>query len=182
MAGKNSGQKKDIPAIEAVTPLDRYRLYIRFGSGSILELNMANRLHTNRYYDLGNEAVFRSAITDGIKISFDTGAGYQLEIFARETLDRAIRDPDGSMGILHIQPLAKARLRLEMKNGSVLILNMANWLKTIRYSSLKEPEALQSVTTDGENLFFGDALKIDKEELINLALTVPPAGKEAEAI
>lgn len=175
-------QKKKLPIIRTVTPLDHRRLYIEFGSGSVLELNMENRLRTNRYYDLNDDTVFWSAVTDGSKIIFDTGSQFELEIFARETIDRAIRDPDGGMGILHIQPLENGSLRLEMKSGSILMLNMENWLHTISYSPLKESAALQSVSTDGENLFFGEVLKIDLEELIKLALTIPPAAKEGESI
>lgn len=157
MAGKI--QKMKIPIIRMVTPLDHHQLHIEFGSGSVLELNMENRLRTNRYYDLNNDAVFRSASTDGSKIIFDTGTRFELELYARETIDRSIRDPDGSMGIRHIWPLENGRFRLEMKSGSVLTLNMEHWLDTARYSPLKVPEVLQSVSTDGENLFFGDVLK-----------------------
>lgn len=182
MAGVRLRQEKDIPTIEKVMPLKHHRLHIQFGSGSVLDLNMSNRLHTTRYYDLGDERIFRSATTDGVKISFDTGSDYKLEIFARETLDRAIRDLDGTMGIAHIRPLTKESLRLEMKNGSILTLNLAGWLDTSRYSPLKESAVLKSVATDGENLLFGDILKIDKEELTNLALTVPVAVKRANPI
>ncbi|TWH57771.1 hypothetical protein DesLBE_2061 [Desulfitobacterium sp. LBE] len=179
MAGEERKQK--IPIIRTVTPLDHHRLHIGFGSGSVLELNMENRLCTNRYYELNDDAVFRSAVTDGSKIIFDTGTRFKLEIFARETVDRAIRDPDGGMGILRIQPLENGSLRLEMKSGSILMLNMENWLHTIRYSPLKEPEVLQSVSTDGENLFFGDILTIDLEELIMLAISIPPVVSEEES-
>ncbi|HBC91977.1 MAG TPA: hypothetical protein DCZ10_03490 [Pelotomaculum sp.] len=179
MAGKK--QEKDIPMIQTVTPLDHYRLHIELGSGSVLELNMENRLRTNRYCDLNSDAVFRSAVTDGTKIIFATGDNDELEIFAREAVGMAMKAPGESVCILHIQPLENGRLRLEMKSGSTLTLNMENRLHTIRYSPLKEPEVLQSVSTDGENLFFGDVLNIDAEELTNLALTVPPAVKENEA-
>lgn len=171
-----------IPIIQTVTPLDNHLLHIEFGSGSVLELNMENRLCTTRYYDLNDDRVFRSAVTDGSKIIFDTGTGFELEIFARETVDRAIRDPDGSMGILHIQPLENGLFRLETKNGSILMLNMESWLQTTRYSPIKKQEVLQSVSTDGENLFFGDILKIHVEELTNLTLNLPPVVKEDEII
>ncbi len=69
-----------------------------------------------------------------------------------------------------------------MKNGSILMLDMEKRLHTIRYSSLKEPEVLKSARTDGENLFFGDVLKIDVEELTNLVLTIPPAVKRDETL
>lgn len=174
-------QKKKIPVIQTVTPFDYRKLHIEFGSGSVLDLNMENRLRTNRYYDLNDEGVFRSAVTDGSKLIFNTGSRFELEIHARETIDRAIRDPDGSMGILHIKPLENGSLRLEMKSGSILLLNMENWQHTIRYSPLKETEVLQSVSTDGENLFFGGVLTIDLEELIMLAISIPPVVREEES-
>lgn len=178
MAGKKSLGKKDIPMIQTVTPLDHHRLHIEFGSGSVLELNMENRLGTNRYYDLNNETVFRSAVTDGAKIIFDMNPKYELDIFAREAMNMAMKAPGESMCILRVQPLENGRLRLEMKSGSILILNMENWLHTIRYSPLMAPEVFKSVSTDGESLFFGHILKIDAEELTNLALKIPPLIKE----
>ncbi len=178
MAGKKSLEKKDIPMIQTVTPLDHHRLHIEFGSGSILELNMENRLGTNRYYDLNNDTVFRSAVTDGAKIIFDMNPKYELDIFPREAMSMALKAPGEAMCILQVLPLEKDRLRLDLKSGSILLLNMENWLPAIRYHPLQEPETLQSVSTDGENLFFGPILKIDPEELTNLALKIPPAIKE----
>lgn len=178
MAGKKSLEKKDIPMIQTVTPLDQHRLHIEFGSGSVLELNMENRLGTNRYYDLNNDTVFRSAVTDGAKIIFDMNPKYELDIFAREAMNMAMKAPGESMCILSVQPLGNNRLRLEMKSGSILILNMENWLDTVPYSPLKESEVLQSVSTDGEKLSFGHILKIEAEELTNLALKIPPLIKE----
>jgi hypothetical protein len=86
--------------------------------------------------------------------------------------------PGDSGGILLVQALESGRLRLEMKTGSILTLNMESRLHTIRYSPLKEPEVFQSVHTDGETLFFGDVLQIDEEELNLLTLRVPPSGEE----
>ncbi len=175
MAGIKSRQTKKIPTIQAVTPLDRHRLHIEFGSGSVLELNMENRLRTARYYDLNSDTVFGSAVTDGAKIIFDTGTNFDLEIFAREAVRLAMKSPDEINGIMRIQALESGRFRLEMKSGSILTLNMENHLHTIRYIPLQEPEVLQSVSTDGENLCFGQILKIDAEELTRLVLTVSPA-------
>ena len=80
--------------------------------------------------------------------------------------------------ILHVQPLDNYWLRLEMGSGSVLELNLENRLHTIQFCPLKDREVFRSVTTDGEALFFGDALEIGAEEIMNLALTTPPARKE----
>ncbi len=180
MAGNN--HKDKVPIIRTVVPLDHYQLHIEFGSGSILDLSMANRLCTNRYYDLSNDEIFYSAVTDGSKIIFDTGTHFTLEISAREAIDRAIRNLDGSMGIQYISPLGNGQLCMEMRSGSILTLNMEYWLSTIRYSPLKEPGVLQLISTDGENLFFGDILTIDMEELIKLTLIIPPDRKKNDTI
>lgn len=178
MIGRKSRQKQELPTILAVRPLDHHRLHIEFCSGSVLELNMEIRLRTNRYYDLNSDTVFRSAITDGEKIIFDTGTSFELEIFPRQAMSMARKLPGDSGGILLVQALESGRLRMEMKTGSILTLNMERRLHTIRYSPLKEPEVFQSVRTDGETLFFGDVLQIDEEELNLLTLRVPPSGEE----
>ena len=181
MIGRKSRRGQEFPTIQAVTPLDRRRLHIEFGSGSFLELNMENRLRGVRYYDLNSDTVFRSAVTDGDKIIFDTGTSFELEIFPRQAISMAWKLPDDSGGILRVQALENRRLRLEMKTGSILTLSLESCLHTIRYSPLKEPEVFQSVRTDGETLFFGDVLQIDEEELILLTLRVPPpAGEDAQ--
>lgn len=170
MEDENSQQKKNSPAIRAVNPLDRRRLHIEFVSGSSLELNMENRLHTTRYYDLNSDAIFRSVSTDGEKLFFDTGSSFGLEILPREAVHMAMKSPGDAMGILRIQSLERGLLHLEMKSGSSLTLNLESWMNLPRYSPLKKPEILQSISTDGENLFFGNTLRIEEEKLIRLML------------
>lgn len=170
MEDEKSQRKKDSPVIRVINPSDRHRLHIEFTSGSILELNMENRLHTTRYYDLNIDTIFRSVSTDGEKIFFDTGSSFKLEILPREALHMAMKSPGDVMGILQIQSLEHGLLRLEMKSGSILTLNLKNRLQIPRYSLLKKPEILQSVSTDGENLIFGNILKIEEEELARLML------------
>ena len=177
MAGKQPQRKKKAPAILRVTPLDGHRLSVEFGSGSILTLNMENRLRTVRYYPLNDPRVFCSAATDGSKIIFDTSPKFELDIFAREAMDMAL---GGGAAILRARPLEHCRIRLELKDGSVLTLNMENRLHTVRYSPLKDTELFQSAATDGTNLIFGDVLRIDAEELADLTLTAPPQRKEEE--
>ncbi len=177
MAGKESRQKQERPTIQAVTPLDHHRLLIKFGSGSVLELNMKNRLRAARYYDLNNDGVFRSAVTDGEKIIFDTGTNFELELFARETVNLAMQPPDGAKSILRIGPLESGRLRLEMSSGSILTLNLEE-PHTVGHPSPEICKALRSVSTDGETLIFGDAPPLNQEALIRLALTGLPLVEE----
>lgn len=54
-----------------------------------------------------------------------------------------------------VTPLPDYRLELQFTSGSLLILDMANRLDTIRYSPLADGNVFQSVTTDGDTLFFG---------------------------
>ncbi|MFT4107061.1 MAG: hypothetical protein QM657_15000 [Lacrimispora sp.] len=179
MGDKNIRQKKNTPMIRAVMPLDHHRLHIEFGSGNVLELNMENRLRTTRYYDLNSDEVFRSASTDGVKIMFHTGTNLELEIFPREAVRLAMKSPGEVMGILQTKLLESGRIWLEMKSGSILALNLNGWLGTNRYSPLKKPEVLQSISTDGEHLIFSDVLKIEEEELVRLTLMVPPPVEES---
>lgn len=178
MVGKESRQERALSTIQAVTPLDHRRLYIEFGSGSVLELNMENRLRAARYYDLNSDTVFRSAVTDGEKIIFDTGSDFELEIFARETMGLAMKPPDGVKRILRVQPVENGRLRLEMGSGSILILNLGGRPRTVGLHSPDASEGLTPVSTDGDNLIFGDSGTISLEELTLLALTAPPAVGE----
>ena len=171
-------RKKKIPAIRTVTPLDRPRLHIEFGSGSVLELNMENRLRTTMYFDLSDASIFASAATDGGKITFDSESSFHVEIFPVQAIHLALTSPDGNNGIRRVLPLENGQLRLEIKPGSVLMLNMASWLHTIRYSPLKDAAVLQSVSTDGENLIFGDVLFMDEDEWGMLALSVPSSAEE----
>jgi hypothetical protein len=171
MVGKQLSLKKKVPSILRVTPLDGYRLNIEFGSGSILKLNMENRLHTVRYYPLNNLQVFCSATTDGSKIIFDTRPKFELDIFAQEAVNMALMPKGGDRVILRVQPLERYRIWLELKSDSILELNMENRLNTIRYRPLKHLGIFQSVTTDGTNLLFGDVLQMDGEELMKLVLT-----------
>ncbi|MDD3228123.1 MAG: hypothetical protein PHE09_02800 [Oscillospiraceae bacterium] len=176
MAGED--QKRKIPYVRAVTPMAHHRLYLEFGSGSVLDLSLEHRLRSARYYDLNDDRIFYSAVTDGSKIIFDTGTRFALELQADEAIERAVCEWDGTMTLPNIRLAENGQLRLEMENTSVLTLNMAYWLNTVRYSPLKESEVLQAVRTDGEALFFGGVLTISLQELTRLALTIPPAGKE----
>ena len=58
--------------------------------------------------------------------------------------------------ILRVMPLEGYRLRLELGSGSILELDMAGRLGTIRFCPLAEPEVFRSVTTDGQKLYMSD--------------------------
>ena len=85
--------------------------------------------------------------------------------------------------ILRVMPLEGSRLRVELGSGSILELDMAGRLGTIRFCPLAEPEVFRSVTTDGQKLRFGKALEITASEVMDLAMIPPPrytGGSEAD--
>lgn len=57
--------------------------------------------------------------------------------------------------IQRVTPLTDYRLELTFTSGSLMILNMADRLDTIRYSPLADRDVFQSVATDGDTLLFG---------------------------
>lgn len=184
MTGNRPHQKKKIPTIVSVTPVDDQRLSIEFGSGSLLDLNMQHRMRTTRHYDLNNPAVFRAAVTDGSIIIFDPNSVFVPDIFPREAVNMALRPlTHDAISFLRVQPLENSRIRLEMATGSVLVMNMENHIRTSRYSDLKDEELFRSVRADRESLIFGDALqgdvlRIDEDELTRLMLSVPTAEED----
>lgn len=158
--------KQPIPVIVQVTPLDGHLLKIELGGGSVLELCMQNRLRTTRCYSLNDPKVFFSATTDGAKIMFGRGAEHELELFAREAAHMALHPPEGGGAILAVRPLQRRRIRLDLKGGSALDLDLGD-----RCGCLEDGELFDSVTTDGEALVFGSALRMGVDELERLMLT-----------
>lgn len=82
-------QRGKISTILRVTPLKNYKLRLELGSGSVLELDMENRLDTIRFCPLADPEVFASVTTDGRKLYF----GNALEITAEEAMDLAMIPP-----------------------------------------------------------------------------------------
>lgn len=76
--------------------------------------------------------------------------------------------------ILKVEPLEEYRLRVTLGSKSVLQLDMAGRLDTIRFCPLADPAVFSSVTTDGKKLYFGSALEITAAEVMELAMTPPP--------
>nr|WP_207729136.1 DUF2442 domain-containing protein [Hungatella hominis] len=66
-------KEQQIPEIRRVTPLPDYRLKLEFTSGSLLILNMADRIGSMRYCPLSDVNIFNSVTTDGWTLFFDTG-------------------------------------------------------------------------------------------------------------
>lgn len=51
--------------IECVIPRAGHRLEVQFTNGTIIVLNLAERIHTVRFGLLADEGFFRRAVTDG---------------------------------------------------------------------------------------------------------------------
>lgn len=66
--------------ITGVAALPGHRLRIEFRTGSVLELNMANRLDSARYYPLRDEEFMRSVTTDGLYLLFGNSPDYEVQI------------------------------------------------------------------------------------------------------
>ncbi len=71
--------------IEAVIPLENYRLNVLFENGCSMILNLKPRLHTIRFNILSDEDFFRRAATDGIRIFWEN----KLEISINEVFQLA---------------------------------------------------------------------------------------------
>ena len=83
----------EYPLIESVTPLPDRRLQLKLSTGSILELNMKNRMETVRYYPLQDDAVFDSVVTDGYSLLFSKNGHRKLEFNLREAVLMALNPP-----------------------------------------------------------------------------------------
>ena len=57
--------------------------------------------------------------------------------------------------ITGVSALPGYRLRIELRTGSVLELNMASWLNSARYYPLRDEALMRTVTTDGVYIQFG---------------------------
>lgn len=80
--------------------------------------------------------------------------------------------------IHQVTPLPDYRLKVEFTSGSELLLNMADYLGSMRYCPLENIEVFNSVTTDGDKLIFDTRppfeLEIQSDAAIHLALDIPP--------
>ena len=85
----SSRSERQPPTILRVMPLEGFRLRLELGSGSVLELDMSNRLDTIRFCPLRELEVFQSVTTDGRRLYF----GRALEITAEEAMSLAMVPP-----------------------------------------------------------------------------------------
>ena len=86
-------------------------------------------------------------------------------------------NPTGQL-IRSVTPLQGKRLRLELCTGSVLELNMATRLETVRFCPLRDEAVFNSVSTDGFYLHFdiqpNYELDFTLREAVLMAVNVPP--------
>ena len=74
--------------------------------------------------------------------------------------------------MLHITKIiAREQYRLEvlLDNGTIVILNMAPRLNSIRFMALKNPLFFLSATTDGQYIRWGKQVEISLSEVFHLA-------------
>ena len=85
---------------------------------------------------------------------------------------------ESSRMIRSVTPLCGKRLRLELSTGSVLELNMASRLETVRFCPLRDEEIFNSVSTDGFYLHFNVQpnyeLDFTLREAVLMAVNDPP--------
>ena len=74
--------------ITGVSALPGHRLRIELRTGSVLELHMANRLDSARYYPLRDEELMRSVTTDGSYLRFGKGPDFAVQFSARMAVSR----------------------------------------------------------------------------------------------
>jgi len=59
--------------IKSVVPLKDYRLFMEMESGSSVTVDLSVKLHTMKYAELNNEALFKSVKTDGDYVIWGDG-------------------------------------------------------------------------------------------------------------
>lgn len=79
--------------ITSVTALPGHRLRIVLRTGSVLELNMANRLGSARYYPLRDEALMASVTTDGERLVFGKRGDHDVQFGIRMAVLMALNPP-----------------------------------------------------------------------------------------
>ncbi len=79
--------------ITGVSALPGHRLRIELRTGSVLELNMASRLDSARYYPLRQESLMQSVATDGTSLLFGTGPDYDVQFGIRMAVLMALNPP-----------------------------------------------------------------------------------------
>jgi len=70
--------------IKAVVPLKDYRLFMEMESGSNVTVDLSGKLHTMKYAELANEALFKTVKTDGDYVIWGGG---RIRLTANELME-----------------------------------------------------------------------------------------------
>ncbi len=73
--------------IKSVVPLEGHRLFLDMEGGSNVIVDLSVKLHTMKYGDLADEALFKTADTDGNMVVWGGG---RIRITAQELIDIAL--------------------------------------------------------------------------------------------
>ena len=80
---------------ESVTALPGYKLGVEMGTGAHIDFDFTSRLCSVRFGTLKDEAVFRTAYTDGNFILFQKEGEIKVKISADEFMDLVLVDRTG---------------------------------------------------------------------------------------
>ena len=80
--------------LKSVTPLNGYRLFLEMTSGSVAIVDLSNKLETARFYNLRDENLFKTAITDGDYVIWGNGA---IQVTTKELINVLLLS-DGKFG------------------------------------------------------------------------------------
>lgn len=70
--------------IRTVLPMKGHRLFMEMEGGSIVTVDLTNKLHTMKYAELSEEALFMTATTDGDYVIWGGG---RLRLTVNELLE-----------------------------------------------------------------------------------------------
>lgn len=70
--------------IKTVLPLKDYRLFMEMEGGSTVTVDLSGKLHTMKYVELADEALFRTAATDG---DYVVWGGGRVKVTVKELMD-----------------------------------------------------------------------------------------------
>jgi hypothetical protein len=70
--------------IKAILPMEAYRLFMEMESGSMVIVDLSNKLHTAKYAELADESFFKAAVTDGNYVTWNKGS---LRVTVNELLE-----------------------------------------------------------------------------------------------
>lgn len=71
--------------------------------------------------------------------------------------------------IKSVTPRNDYKLEVFLENGSSIVLNLANRLKTVRFGMLADKEFFRKAATDGSYIRWGDLIEISVTEVFQLA-------------